>query len=84
MDDIPSLHQAVLAGIGIGGISLLATAAMRGLVRILPSYLLSDVPVSPVWPSRRLEPACVTLLREFLAPKLAALPWGFTRSRAGR
>jgi len=45
------------------------------VVRILPGYVSADIPVSLVSPSKRLEPASVVLLRDFLAAKLAALRW---------
>jgi DNA-binding transcriptional LysR family regulator len=75
VDEIPSLQQAVLNGIGIGSISFFTSARMRGLVRVLPRYVSGDLPVSLVSPSRRLEPARVVLLRDFLAAKLSALRW---------
>ena len=75
VDDIPSAHQAVLAGIGIGFISFFVSARMRGLVRILPRLVSGEIPVSLVSPSKRLEPARVVLLRDFLAAHLTALPW---------
>ncbi len=75
VDEIPSLHQAVLNGIGIGSISFFSSARMRGLVRVLPNYVTGELPVSLVSPSRRLEPARVVLLRDFLAAKLASLRW---------
>ena len=73
--EIPSLHQAVLAGVGIGSISFFSRARMEGLVRVLPRYTSADLPVSIVAPSKRLEPARVVLLRDFLAAKLSSLPW---------
>jgi DNA-binding transcriptional LysR family regulator len=75
VDDIPSIHQAVAAGIGIGVISLFSSSRMEGLVRILPSYLCGDLPISLVSPSKRLEPARVVLFRDFLAAKLSSLRW---------
>jgi DNA-binding transcriptional LysR family regulator len=75
VDEIPSLHQAVLAGVGIGSISFFSRARMEGLVRVLPRYTSADLPVSIVAPSKRLEPARVVLLRDFLAAKLSSLPW---------
>jgi DNA-binding transcriptional LysR family regulator len=75
VDEVPSAHQAVRAGLGIGFISFFASARVRGLVRILPRYVSSEMPVSLVSPSKRLEPARVVLLRDFLAAQLAALPW---------
>ena len=75
VDEIPSLHAAVLAGVGIGSISFFSRARMEGLVRVLPRYTSADLPVSIVAPSKRLEPARVVLLRDFLAAKLSSLPW---------
>lgn len=75
VDEVPSAHQAVVAGVGIGLMSFFVSARMRGLVRILPRYVSADIPVSLVSPSKRLEPARVVLLRDFLAVHLAALPW---------
>ncbi|MGH7841672.1 MAG: LysR family transcriptional regulator [Candidatus Binataceae bacterium] len=75
VDEIPAAHQAVLAGVGIGPISFFVSARMRGLVRILPKYATADIPVSLVSPSKRLEPASVVLMRDFLAAKLTRLSW---------
>lgn len=75
VDEIRALHQAVLAGVGIGSISFFSSSQMKSLVRILPRYIYADLPISIVSPSRRLEPARVVLLRDFLAARLSALPW---------
>jgi DNA-binding transcriptional LysR family regulator len=75
VDEIPSAHQAIHAGIGIGFMSFFARSRLHGLVRILPRYASSDIPVSLVAPSKRLEPARVVLLRDFLAAQLTVLPW---------
>ncbi len=75
VDEIPSAHQAVVAGIGIGAMSFFVGARTRGLVRILPRHVFAELPVSLVSPSKRLEPAAVVLLRDFLAEHLKALPW---------
>jgi len=75
VDEIPAAHQAVAAGIGIGLMSFFVSSRMRNLVRILPRYVSADMPVSLVSPSKRLEPARVVLLRDFLAAQLTALPW---------
>jgi hypothetical protein len=48
---------------------------MHSLVRVLPRYIYADLPINLVWPSKRLEPARVVLLREFLATKLSAQRW---------
>jgi DNA-binding transcriptional LysR family regulator len=75
VDDIPSIHHAVAAGIGIGIISFFSSSRMEGVVRILPRYISGELPISLVSPSKRLEPARVVLFRDFLAAKLSALPW---------
>lgn len=75
VDEIRTLHQAILAGVGIGSTSLFASTQMKALVRVLPRYTTADLPISIVSPSRRLEPARVVLLRDFLAARLAALRW---------
>lgn len=75
VDEIPSLHQAILAGIGIGSMSFLSSSRSKDLVRILPRYTSADLPISLVSPSKRLEPARVVLFRDFLAEKLSALSW---------
>jgi DNA-binding transcriptional LysR family regulator len=74
VDEIPSLHQAVLAGLGIGSISLYSSSRMNGLTRILPAFVSGELPISLVSPSKRLEPARVVLLRDFLAARLSFQP----------
>jgi len=69
VDEIPTLHGAVRAGIGIGPFAI-DSSESAGLVRVLPSYTYAHLPVSLVSPSRRLEPARVVLLRDFLAERL--------------
>jgi DNA-binding transcriptional LysR family regulator len=76
VDDIPSAHQAIAAGIGIGSIALFTSRTIDGVVRVLPRYVYADLPINLVWPSRRLEPARVVLFRDFLAKKLMRLRWG--------
>jgi len=75
VDEIPALHKAVLAGIGIGPFAIGPGALSEGLVRILPRCTYAHLPISLVSPSKRLEPARVVLLRDFLAAKLSSLPW---------
>src|SRR5262249_15643499 len=75
VDEIPSLHQAVSAGVGIGAMSCLSSSRLKNLVRILPPYISADLPVSIVSQSKRLEPARVVLLREFILAKMKKLPW---------
>ena len=71
VDEIPALHTAVRAGIGMGPLSLSSGSRVEGLVRVLPRFTYAHLPISPVSPSRRLEPARVVLLRDFLAEKLS-------------
>jgi DNA-binding transcriptional LysR family regulator len=75
VDDIPSLHHAIVAGMGIGQVSFFSSSRMENLVRVLPQYIFSDLPISLVSPSKRLEPARVVLFREFMAAKLSAVRW---------
>ena len=75
VDEIPALYKAVRAGIGIGPFAFPPAPRIEGLVRVLPRYTYAHLPISLVSPSRRLEPARVVLLRDFLAAKLSALPW---------
>jgi DNA-binding transcriptional LysR family regulator len=75
VDEIPSLHQAVVAGMGIGQVSFFSSSRLKSLVRVLPQYIFSDLPISLVSPSKALEPARVVLFREFLAAKLSAIHW---------
>ena len=70
VDDIPSAHQAIVSGIGVGPISFFMSSRLPNLVRVLPRYVLADLPVSLVSPSKRLEPARVVLFRDFLAAEL--------------
>jgi DNA-binding transcriptional LysR family regulator len=44
------------------------------LSRVLPHYVSGELPISLVSPSKRLEPARVVLLRDFLAAKLSFQP----------
>jgi len=75
VDEIPALQKAVLAGIGIGPFALSRGPQTEGLLRILPRYTYAHLPISLVSPSKRLEPARVVLLRDFLAARLSSLPW---------
>jgi DNA-binding transcriptional LysR family regulator len=76
VDDIPSAHQAIAAGIGIGSIALFTVGTLKGLVRVLPRCVYADLPINLVSPSRRLEPARVVLFRDFLAKKLIGMRCG--------
>jgi DNA-binding transcriptional LysR family regulator len=60
---------------GIGFLPALFRPLTNGLVRILPKYSSAPIPVSVVWPSRRLEPARVVMFRDFLIAALAKEKW---------
>lgn len=78
VDDMLFVYRAVLAGIGVGLLSLFFAAepeARRSLVRVLPQYVTRDEPVSLVWPTRRHEPAGVVLFRNYLINNLASFRW---------
>lgn len=69
-DDFDFVRATVVSGLGIGfgPEPVFAPAVERGeLERVLPRYAKRAAPVHIVWPSRRFEPAAVTLLRELLA-----------------
>lgn len=67
-------------GIGLGPEPVFAPAVEAGILeRVLPRYAKRTAPVHVVWPSRRFEPAAVTMLRDALA---AELPRWMGRHRA--
>lgn len=70
VDDVMAAWEAVRLGIGIGLVPMFGSFT-AGLVRILPKYASLPVPISIVWPSRRLEPARVVLFRDFLVAALS-------------
>ena len=75
-DDMGFVHGAVLAGAGLG---LLPSETVRKdeqagrLIRLLPSYALRGTGLFIVWPSQRLLPARVVLVRDFLVAELSKL-----------
>jgi DNA-binding transcriptional LysR family regulator len=75
-DDMGFVHGAVLAGAGLG---LLPSESVRKdlkagrVVRVLPAYGLHGGGLYLVWPSQRLLPARVTLVRDFLFAELTRL-----------
>jgi len=74
VDDLTAACEAIRLGLGIGFIPRFP-GLTDGLVRILPQYSSPPVPVSVVWPSRRLEPARVVLFRDFLIAALLKVHW---------
>jgi hypothetical protein len=79
VDEIPALHTAVRAEIGIGPLSLSSGSRAEGLVRVLRRFTYAHLPISLVSPSTRLEPARVVLLRNFLAEKVSSSKCEHTR-----
>lgn len=72
-DDYEFVSEVVQSGLGIGlgPEPVFAPAVEAGVLeRVLPRYAKRVAPVHIVWPSRRFEPAAVTLLREALAEEL--------------
>jgi DNA-binding transcriptional LysR family regulator len=58
-------------GIGLGPVNVFVPRVESGeLERVLPAYARHSGPIHLVWPSRRLEPVAVALLREALAEGL--------------
>jgi len=70
VDDLMAAWEAVRLGIGIGLVPMFGSFT-AGLVRVLPQYSSLPVPISLVWPSRRLEPARVVIFRDFLIAALS-------------
>ena len=72
-DEMLFVRYAVLEGMGLG---LLIPDAVRRevasgqVVRVLPRYSFPDGGLALVWPGRRLLPARVVLVRDFLAREL--------------
>jgi DNA-binding transcriptional LysR family regulator len=75
-DDMGFVYGAVLAGAGLGMLSQEIVRKDVGagrLVRVLPAYGLRGAGLYLVWPSQRLLPARVTLVRDFLIDELTKL-----------
>jgi DNA-binding transcriptional LysR family regulator len=75
-DDMGFISAAVLAG---GGLGFLPVEIVRKhlkagrLIRLLPDYALRGTGLYVVWPSQRLLPARVVLVRDFLIAELTKL-----------
>ena len=80
-DDLAFLNQAVAAGAGLGLliVQTLASELRAGrLVHVLPRYLMSAGSLHVVWPSQRLLPARVVLVRDLLIDRLTQFLLGKT------
>jgi len=72
-DEFAFVRSAMESGLGValGPVSAFAASVQSGSAeRVLPSFALQSAPVHIVWPSRRFEPAAVTLLRGALVHAL--------------
>lgn len=83
LDEILFVRDAVIAGIGVGIIPLFLSH-LAGLVRVMPSYVISATPVYVVSLSRQFAPERVVLLREFLIQQLSAVRWRDRTVRRGK
>lgn len=75
-DDMLFLRECAIAGLGLTLIPLDTAAqavAAKQLVRVLPRYGVVGGGVYLVWPSQRLVPARVVVVRELLAEELGKL-----------
>lgn len=73
-DDMLFMREAALAGLGLVllPVPMVADAvADRRLVRVLPRHAVHGGGLYLIWPSRRLLPARVVVVRDFLAQALA-------------
>jgi DNA-binding transcriptional LysR family regulator len=75
-DDFTFLHEAVLAGAGIGLLPALQCeqeVARGRLVRLLSAYTGPAAPLHVVWPAAKHVPKRVVLVREWLVKALGAM-----------
>ena len=76
-DDMLFVLEAVVAGAGLGLLpvtsSLQGELAARRLQRVLPRHAIHGGGLYLVWPSRRLIPARVALVRDYLITELTRL-----------
>jgi len=76
VDDMGFLRGALLEGLGLGLIpaALVSSDVAAGtLVRVLPKYHLGGGGLFLLWPSRRLMPPRVAVVRDFLAEELTKI-----------
>jgi DNA-binding transcriptional LysR family regulator len=72
-DDMGFLHQATLSGAGLGFLpihTLKQDLQSRRLVRVLPRHAMRGSSLYVLWPSQRLLPARVVLVRDLLISEL--------------
>ena len=71
-NDIISIHQAIIAGLGIGLIpESLVQPELRcqELVNVLPQWASAPIPINAIYPSRKYIPQKVRVFLEFLEQK---------------
>ena len=76
-DDMRFLHEMAMAGLGLALLpveNVAADVAAKRLVRVLPRYGLGGAGLYLVWPSRRLVPARVAAVRDFLVEEIGKKP----------
>ncbi len=76
-DDFTFLHEAVLAGAGIGLLPALnceQDVSQGRLVRLLSAYTGPSAPLHIVWPASKHVPKRVVLVRDWLVKTLGAFP----------
>jgi DNA-binding transcriptional LysR family regulator len=81
IDDMAAVRNAMVAGAGIAVLPPFACArevASGAVQRVLPEWAGPTAPVNLIYPSSRLVPQRVVLLREHLLEELAKVPWTCT------
>lgn len=83
VDDMGAARNAMLMGAGIALLPPFACArqiASGEVVRVLPEWVAPAVQVNLVYPSARLIPQRVVLVREALLEELGRIPWTCTEA----
>ena len=81
VDDMRAARDAMLEGAGIALLPPLTCARelrTGDVVRLLPAWIGPPVPLSVVYPSARLMPQRVVLVRDHLLAELPKIPWACT------
>jgi DNA-binding transcriptional LysR family regulator len=78
VDDMGAVRNAMVLGVGIALLPPFACArevSERTVVRVLPDWVGPTAQLSLVYPSARLVPQRVVLVRDYLLGELARIPW---------
>ena len=81
VDEMSAARNAMVEGAGIAYLPPLSCArevATGEVVRLLPAWVGPAVPVSLVYPSARLVPQRVVVVRDHLLEELVKVPWACT------